>query len=344
MTQTGIESLLEQGVIRFAGHVCSTVSAMHGVSMTQRPLTEIPGNVFSGISVLSHFYGSIQGFYLLTLSEEVAETTFGYHAKNVEMQSDFFEFLREALNVACGQAMPFLEPMFGALTYSPAMVVQGTLDLPNYASSFYDLEISEGHFIRCGVFANLAEVKISAQLLKTQQALEETIKTAHSDKLTQMYNRHYFDLTYANLVSTTLAKKDSCSVIWIDVDFFKEVNDHYGHMVGDLALCHISEAIRKAIRSSDLAYRYGGDEFVVVLLGAKCASSRMVAKRVLTYLQEEPLVLETEVKISLSISVGVANSHQGDTPNTILQRADQQLYKAKENGRACVISDCDSNE
>lgn len=344
MTQTGIESLLEQGVIRFADHVCSTVSAMHGVLMTRIPLVEIKGNVFSGLSVLSHFYGSIQGFYLLTLSDEVAKSSFGYQASNVELQSDFFEFLREALNVACGQAMPFLEPMFGALTYSPAMVVQGVLDLPNYASSFNDLRISEGRFIRCGIFANLAEVKISAELLKTQQALEETIKTAHSDKLTQLYNRHYFDLTYANLISTTLAKQDTCSVIWIDVDYFKDVNDHYGHMVGDLALCHISESIRKAIRNSDLAYRYGGDEFVVVLPGAKCASSRMVAKRVLTHLQEEPLILETGVKISLSISVGVANSRLGDTPNTLLQRADQQLYKAKENGRACVITDCDSNE
>src|SRR5699024_8692059 len=120
-SKIGIQSILQQCVSSFAQQVSETLTSMHGITLCARLAdTEQSPTVFSGISVYSHFFGSVQGFYLVALDHAAVSETFGTDLNDTESTSDFFDFMREALNVSCGQAIPFLEPMFGQLTYSPS--------------------------------------------------------------------------------------------------------------------------------------------------------------------------------------------------------------------------------
>lgn len=317
---------------------------MHGITLCARLAdTEQSPTVFSGISVYSHFFGSVQGFYLVALDHAAVSETFGTDLNDPESTSDFFDFMREALNVSCGQAIPFLEPMFGQLTYSPSVVVNGQVHFPDYATCHLDLILPGDHILQCAVFLDLAEVKIGAELLQTRKALEESSLTAQSDRLTQLYNRHFFDSTYANLVITCIAKNDSCSAIWIDADHFKEINDQHGHIVGDSALKHIAAAIHSAIRTTDLAFRYGGDEFVLVLPGAPSGAATRISQRIAQYLRDHTMSTPKGQSLTLGLSIGVASLRPSDTPTTLLQRADLQLYQAKERGRGCVACDTETS-
>lgn len=342
MVQSGIPILLEQSVIRLGSHVRASIAAMHGIALEHIDSMDAASpDHYQGVCALTHFFGSIQGFYLLSLSESSVLETFGYDLEDNAQNQEFCEFLREVLNVSSGQALPFLEPAFGSLTYTPAMLVQGRLNLPDYASAHQQLRCPSGQILHCAVYVSLAEVKISAELLRTRKALEETVLEAHSDGLTRLYNRHYFDQTFTELVEASQHRLQICSAIWIDVDYFKSVNDEHGHMAGDQALRHVANAIRKTIRATDLAYRYGGDEFVLLLPGAPSEPALHVSQRIASYLKDSPLELADGNLLIIGLSIGVATLREGDTPERLLLRADQQLYRAKECGRGCVRSDCD---
>jgi diguanylate cyclase (GGDEF)-like protein len=128
------------------------------------------------------------------------------------------------------------------------------------------------------------------------------------------------------------------SVLMCDIDFFKKINDTYGHLVGDRILVQVSEAIKLVCRSTDSVVRYGGEEFAVILpetaIDGACIAAEKIRKAV------EMLKLDIEGKtLKVTISIGVSeNTFSGETIKEILQRSDLSLYKAKENGRNNVIA------
>ena len=121
-------------------------------------------------------------------------------------------------------------------------------------------------------------------------------------------------------------------MLLLDIDFFKRVNDTYGHAAGDEVLKVVSGQVADQLRSSDTLARYGGEEFVVVMPNQEIHKAMAVAERVRTMIEQLAVQVEGQ-EIRTTVSIGVATSFPGDTPDALLRRADEALYKAKETGR-----------
>lgn len=120
----------------------------------------------------------------------------------------------------------------------------------------------------------------------------------------------------------------------LDIDEFKQVNDRHGHLLGDRALCAVANAISKSIRAGDIAVRYGGEEFLVVLPNTRLDGAAEVAERIRVQ------VLAAQLPFPLTVSIGIADGMpQQDTPEGVFERADQALYRAKAGGRNRIIAD-----
>jgi two-component system cell cycle response regulator len=130
-------------------------------------------------------------------------------------------------------------------------------------------------------------------------------------------------------------------VLILDIDYFKAVNDTHGHDAGDDVLREFAQRIRKAIRNIDLACRYGGEEFVIVMPETDVAVATMVAERIRRRIAAEPFAIEQGArKLEVTISIGIAaNGSAGDNAAAILKRADAALYRAKRDGRNRVVPD-----
>src|SRR5262249_49779940 len=131
------------------------------------------------------------------------------------------------------------------------------------------------------------------------------------------------------------------SILILDIDFFKAINDTYGHSAGDEVLKEFSRRLKKAVRGIDLACRYGGEEFVVVMPDTRIAVATAVAERPAPRLAPEPFPINQGTRtVQATISVGIAAMRSAeDMPSTIIKRADQALYRAKREGRNRVAAD-----
>ena len=158
---------------------------------------------------------------------------------------------------------------------------------------------------------------------------------AYIDALTGLYNHRYFQETLATELSRASRYHSSVSLIFFDIDFFKKVNDTYGHPAGDLVLKNIATEVKKAVRPSDIVARYGGEEFVVILPETDITGIKVFAARLRRCV--EGLITEAEgQQIMVTVSVGGA-THSPEQLKTskelLIQTADRGLYMSKENGR-----------
>ncbi len=170
----------------------------------------------------------------------------------------------------------------------------------------------------------------------------EILKHATLDALTGFYNKRQLEERLKQEVSSSRRQHLPLSVIMTDIDFFKSVNDTYGHAVGDLVLKTVSDVIRSQLREYDVAGRYGGEEFTILLPSAGIKDACMVAER-LRKAVEKRLVdiskLTPEHKnISVTISLGVYQMQDGDEIPDLIIKADRALYEAKTGGRNKVVS------
>ena len=144
------------------------------------------------------------------------------------------------------------------------------------------------------------------------------------DPLTDLHNRRYAQEWLAKDISRAQRNRSSLTVLMLDLDNFKQLNDRYGHPMGDSALARFAERLSSAIRGSDLAARIGGDEFMVLLPECRLGQVQAVLGRM------SPLEIEVEAKkISFAFSAGWTEYREGETPEQLLQRADQALYAEK---------------
>ena len=163
------------------------------------------------------------------------------------------------------------------------------------------------------------------------------------DPLTNIPNRRSFDFQMKEIWGRAARKKESVSVLIADVDFFKNYNDTYGHQQGDAALKVIANAITAALkRSSDMAFRWGGEEFTAVLVDTELEGAMLVAERIRESVESVPILdIGGGASHSITISVGVASASPGNDNNyaELIRFADMALYNAKKNGRNKVCSD-----
>ncbi len=165
--------------------------------------------------------------------------------------------------------------------------------------------------------------------LITNRQREQLLQLATKDPLTGAGNRRGLDAKLADVVNTFKRSSTPASLVLIDLDHFKLVNDAYGHSVGDQILKSVTEIINLRIRVTDSLYRIGGEEFVVVLEGADLHRAAHLAEQLRTLVDANELVPDHAVTISL----GVAELKDGESSNDWLHRADEALYRAKDAGR-----------
>ncbi len=170
------------------------------------------------------------------------------------------------------------------------------------------------------------------QLASVGQELEETRREGETDPLTRLANRRVFDTSIGRGLSLAGAMKRPLSLLMIDIDHFKKVNDTHGHPNGDRALKAVADALIRAFpRRTDLVVRYGGEEFAVLCDSGLVAVARLAA-RLLDAVRALRIPIEQNV-ISLTISAGIAEAKPGETGEELLRRADAALYDAKRGGR-----------
>ncbi|MEJ2214022.1 MAG: diguanylate cyclase [Gammaproteobacteria bacterium] len=167
--------------------------------------------------------------------------------------------------------------------------------------------------------------------------LEENYKAANYDFLTQLYNRRAFFRIGQETVEAAFAKGKPITVAMLDIDFFKKVNDTYGHDVGDIVLSQFSQILAKHFHDQ-LTARLGGEEFAVVMTGIPSSLAEKRLERLRTTV-EETVFDEDGTSIHVTSSIGVVNSQDNNDLDELLLIADRQLYTAKESGRNCIIID-----
>ncbi len=170
----------------------------------------------------------------------------------------------------------------------------------------------------------------------------EVLKYATIDALTGLNNRRQFEIRLKQEVSNSKRNNVSLCCIMTDVDYFKKVNDTYGHTAGDCVLKKIAEVILHEIREYDIACRYGGEEFFIILPQTKLQEAAAVAKRLRKVIEETLIdITETEEAeknyIKVTASLGVCNFDEAMTAEALIQKADKALYEAKRTGRNRVI-------
>ncbi len=162
---------------------------------------------------------------------------------------------------------------------------------------------------------------------------------ANFDAVTGVCNKHIFEKRFAEEFSFASRKDLPLSLLMIDIDFFKKVNDTYGHMAGDYVLKGVAGRIGKALRDEDILARYGGEEFTVVLRGTDKDGAIQIAERIRQLVESQPFSFEKQA-IPCTISIGVSTLYEGNFPTAaeMLAKADVCLYKSKQSGRNRVTA------
>ena len=228
---------------------------------------------------------------------------------------------------------------FALLNTARALAI--SLGIRNHPHVFYQMEVAT-----FGVFISVAlGVAFSFFWMTTTMLSTGLERIATTDPLTRLYNRRVFLLWCDKELSTSQRTGNPFSILMIDIDHFKKINDTFGHEAGDLALCTTVERMQSSIRGIDVLARWGGEEFAAVLPSANPEAALVVAERVRANVERIVLParrIGEELKspaLQLTVSVGVATyGGPEDTVEAMLRRADVSLYRAKAAGRNRVLA------
>ncbi len=155
---------------------------------------------------------------------------------------------------------------------------------------------------------------------------------ATTDKLTGLTNRQMFDFLYKQAWKANLRRKTALSILIIDIDHFKHVNDTYGHPAGDQVLQAVAKALAETLRGDDMLFRWGGEEFLALLSDCSIDQARVLAERLRSRVQEQA-IYRGEATIQVTVSLGAAELQEDEEADRLISRADQALYRAKNGGR-----------
>lgn len=208
------------------------------------------------------------------------------------------------------------------------------------------LEMGVNDYLMRPVDKNELVARVRTQLRKKRYGdalrknVDLSVEMAVTDPLTGLHNRRYMVRHLETLMASATQSGKPLSFLIIDVDHFKTVNDTYGHAAGDEALRALAGRIGSNIRGMDLACRYGGEEFVVIMPETEGAEALRVAERLRQSAEASPFAIAGSVgELHLTVSIGIAGLEGSeDTPEALLERADQALYRAKGEGRNRVVA------
>ena len=190
------------------------------------------------------------------------------------------------------------------------------------------------------VARSLTQIRRKRYNDRLRASVEQTIELAVTDGLTGLNNRRYLDNHLKVLFERAVARGRPLSVCITDIDRFKSINDTYGHDAGDEVLRELANRIRTTVRGADLACRYGGEEFVVVMPDTTIDIAASIAERLRTAIESKPFQLKgAAAELNVTASLGIATTSQGvEAPDILLRGADKALYEAKNSGRNRVVA------
>jgi diguanylate cyclase (GGDEF)-like protein/PAS domain S-box-containing protein len=177
--------------------------------------------------------------------------------------------------------------------------------------------------------------------ISMKQQIDELHKLAMFDPLTELANRRYLEMRMNSQLSEFQRYDWSFGIVFIDVDNFKMFNDQYGHEIGDAVLKMVARTLFETSRPYDLVGRYGGEEFIALVVNVSPEQLKRVAERYRSLVEKSSLYLN-ENRLSITISAGYTQAQKHDTIYTLLRRADMNLFRCKNNGKNCAYGDEDS--
>lgn len=180
-----------------------------------------------------------------------------------------------------------------------------------------------------------AKTPYSVELSDLHQRITELEKLSATDRLTGAWNRVHFDKTIASELSRSVRYRQPLALIFFDIDHFKKVNDTYGHAIGDEVLRELVKVVRNSIRTSDMLFRWGGEEFVILAPSTSYRSAARLAETLRAKIERH----EIETAGNITISLGVAEHVSSESEITWFCRVDKALYAAKNSGRNRVVVD-----
>lgn len=225
-----------------------------------------------------------------------------------------------------------------ATRHTPILVI---IDDGDHDTLIQAMDLGVTDYVTRPIDGNELVARVKSQVRHKRYAdylrgkMQENMQMAVTDAVTNLYNRHFLDTHLENVFSPQNDKQANLSMLMLDIDHFKKVNDTYGHTSGDEVLEEFSRRITGNIRSIDLAARYGGEEFIVVMPETDSDFALFIAERLRRTISDEPFVISgSETPISVTVSIGVSIVSEGcDSKEKLFSEADKGLYRAKETGR-----------
>ncbi|WP_457600488.1 diguanylate cyclase [Hydrogenivirga sp.] len=271
----------------------------------------------------------------------------------------YFFTHRDISSLSAGLARESLKELFKSYVPLFLIIFIGSVLLLRRVSDKVDRLLRLTEFLKKRKFEELRQYKprgndefsrIESSILELAEEMEKYISTlskdievytskAYVDNLTGIFNRRAFDEFGRDLIERFLSMKRPISILMIDIDDFKKVNDTYGHQTGDKVLAEIGRLIREALRESDLVFRYGGEEFLAILPSTPLEGALRAADNVRKKIEHHSFNVGDDT-YNLTVSVGVAQASEKDEGvDELIERADKALYIAKKTGKNRVVSE-----
>ena len=276
------------------------------------------------------------GHYLETLArwgnEPLLETVFSLEDCWAMRRGQLHKVVDPLTSVVCRH---FLRPPTTGYVCLPLVVQGETLGL------FYletPVGMSDEHAIsREQLVVTVGEgIKLSLSNLKLREIMREQ---ATHDPLTGLFNRRYLDDTLPRELHHAQRRDTRMCIAMLDIDHFKRINDTFGHEAGDLLLRELGRTLHENVRKSDIACRFGGEEFVLVLLDSPLEASRQHIERIRSHVKDLQVRYGDQLLGTMTLSVGLVEAHDHDmTADDLLRAADEALYAAKRTGRDRIVA------
>ncbi len=335
LTLLAILALLQKNYKLFISDF-SMVLVFIVIFIALKRVEEIRGISFIGLLVLSIFY------LWLFLTGGENQTAFVWYYTfpiiSVFLVGNKWALLFNAILILLTFASIFFAPQIEWMTvYNRDFLLRF---FPSYIAVFLFTSIMER--TRIIIHRRIENLNNEQQILISQleEAKEELKNLSIKDGLTGLFNRRYFDEILPLICAQKYRYNDIFSLLMIDVDFFKKYNDRYGHLIGDKALQDFSKILSDSLRrETDMAFRYGGEEFIIILTSTNRETTIDVAKNIIEILERENIEHKDSASGFLSCSIGIVLQYSTEKTKIrdLVKIADDALYEAKGNGRDCYI-------